>query len=585
MRPTDVLLYLQALLHAHEQEIAVARLEDQSPIIERLAVRQQATDPRLLVADNAPRGAMRRNVQVYFDGVWTSAVASYDGTAHRWLLRTRDPVPDPVVSLYTDEASMLACVHARLVRLRDALQAGRSDSPLHELMRLLLGGDATRGHGLHLPLPPVSSVPGLSKEQVRGVWSVLRGRVTSLIGAPGAGKTEVLAATAVYAALNGARVLCVAPTNAAADVLHTAIARRASDASPVRAERVKAGSQSELVEGVCRIVTTTLALAMRRLPKCEGAPAVLIIDEASMVGAPSYLGLATYPAICTVIAGDPWQLPPVVRSGDPAGLLSANALERFGAVERLRRDMRRSTDVALLESHRLPPELWDYIASGWPEVRRINTVPKDRPAAPTLLGGRVALMETRHLLAQVGDAPEARMRLHAALWVALARALARDNALHGRPLFVMSPYRVIRDTIRMAARDLLPKGSKRIIDVCTVHEAQGLTAGVVGIDLLPSIDEPIEDNWVLGTETPNSVGARSMLVALTRASIAVTMAVPFDPTEVPSGTTAARLFAGLTNDTPRVDACELLSALVRHKPRVLARPPYGFASLLHTTQL
>jgi len=576
---------LQALLRAHEQEIAVARLEDQSPIIEQLAVRQHAADPYLLIADRAPRGAMRRNVQVYFDGVWTSAVVSYDGAAHRWLLRTREPVPDPVVSLFTDEASMLAFVHARLVRVRDALQATPPDSPLHELMRCLLGGDATVGRGLALPLPPVSAVPGLSPEQVRGVWRVLRGRVTSLIGAPGAGKTEVLAATAVYAASTGVRVLCVAPTNAAADVLHTAISRRGSAVARVVAERVKAGSQIELVAGGHRIVTTTLALAMRRLPKCERHPHLLIIDEASMVGAPSLLGIATFHADCTVIAGDPWQLPPVVRSGDPAGLLSANALERFGAVERLRRDMRRSTDVALLESHRLPPELWDYIAAGWPEVRRINTVPKDRPAAPTLLGGRVALMETRHLLAQVGDTPDARMRLHAVLWVALARALARDNALHGRPLFVMSPYRIIRDTIRMAARDLLPKGRKRIIDVCTVHEAQGLTAGVVGIDLLPSIDEPIEDNWVLGTETSHSIGARSMLVALTRASIAVTMAVPFDPTQVPSGTTAARLFAGLTNDTPRVDAYELLCALVRHQPRVLARPPYGFASLLHTTQL
>lgn len=585
MRPTDVLPYLQALLHAHEQEIAVARLEDQSPIIEQLAVRQHATDPCMLIADNAPRGAMRRNVQVYFDRVWTTAVASYDGGAHRWLLRTRDPVPDPVVSLYTDEASMLALVHARLVRLRDALKASRSDSPLRELVRLLLGGDATTGHGLYLPMPPVSSVPGLSKEQVRVVWSVLRGRVTSLIGAPGAGKTEVLSATAVYAAMNGARVLCVAPTNAAGDVLHTAIARRVGDAARVVAERVKAGSKSELIGGASRIVTTTLALAMRRLPKCEGAPDLLIIDEASMVGAPSYLGLATYPATCTVIAGDPWQLPPVVRTGDPAGLLSANALERFGAVERLRRDMRRSTDVALLESHRLPSELWDYIAAGWPEVRRINTVQKERPAAPTLLGGRVALMETRHLLAQVGNAPDARMRLHAVLWVALARALARDNALHGRPLFVMSPYRVIRDTIRMAARDLLPEGRKRIIDACTVHEAQGLTAGVVGIDLLPSIDEPIEDDWVFGTETSSSVGARSMLVALTRASIAVTMAVPFDPADVPSGTTAARLFADLKSDTPRVDASELLGALARHTPRVLARPPYGFASLLHTTHV
>jgi hypothetical protein len=584
MRTDEMQTYLEALLRAHAVELAAAREEDSKPIVEGLQVQWDPKAPRLLTAYNVPRGLMRRNVSVYFDPVSTSAVAEYDSAGHRWLLFTREPVPESVVSLYPDEARMTQFRHDRLERLCKAFMAAGAEHPLHHLLRTLLGGDGTSTLGLNLPVPAKNVLPGLSDAQRRAAWRILRGRVTTLLGAPGSGKTEVLAAAAVYAASHARRVLCVAPTNAAADVLHEAVLRRAMWATAVTAERVLADSQHDLVDQSGRIATTTIAMAMRRLPNCDRAPDLLIMDESSMVGAPAFLGMATFPATCTVIAGDPWQLPPVVKKSDPDGLLLESALARCGAVRRLQHDMRRSTDAVLLESHRLPPEIATVVSHGWPETSRITSVPAPRRAAPTVLGGRVSVLDTAPLLATLGNMAHARAFVHGMLWVGLAQSLQDEGALINGPLLVLTPYRVVRDTIWMAARDLRLNRHKRIIDVRTVHAAQGLTAEHVGIDLLANADQAIEDDWVLGTETSTSVGRRSLLVALTRASVAVTIAIPFAPAAAKAGTTAARLLRALPLDVANVDVRRVLERLAHRGRRVLDRPPYALPSLLYATR-
>lgn len=554
MRQTELVKEIVRIAEAQSREVEAAQEKDAEPLVRDVTLERHPDGGNQYLAHDVPPGRLERNIALQFGRAKYEAVAHYDRARHGWVIRPRDWVSPTLVTIFPNSAGHAEFLQEMMVRLHVGLSRDGEHSAIGMQIRAAMGEGTLGLGGARYPRPDVCAVQGLSVEQVRAIARLLGGRVSTLIGAPGSGKTSTLAATVVHAAQQGARVVCTAPSNAAADVLHDAIAARALGVPMVTAQRVLAGRSDPLVADRCRVTTVTTALALARMTRDEPRPDVLVIDEASMVGPPTYLSLMLWAAACTIVAGDPWQLPPVVEARDQYEVLGRSALDLTGAVRRLHEKTPRASDVSLLASHRLTPEVVAVLHRGWPETRAIVAVPRVRPPVPRTLGAPLVLFDTAPWLA---ERRRHRSLSHASLWVSLAERLADEGALLGEPLVVVAPYRHVRDAIRREARTRLANRRSVLIDVRTMHEAQGLTSRIVGVDLLAS-KPAVRDDGFLGVERPDGMGRQALLVGITRASEVLVIATPYSPTSCAPDTAAGRLLRALPPDVVRIDARDLI---------------------------
>lgn len=149
----------------------------------------------------------------------------------------------------------------------------------------------------------------LSREQEAAVDFLLRheGREAGLVGWAGTGKTYTTARYVLEEQRRGRRVIVLAPTHRACDVL--------------RGEMRTAGVDVEVttVHAGCGLVPCLETRRARERGPARAADAdVVIVDEASMLDGALLAKVRKLAAARLVYVGDPYQLAPVGSSGTPA---------------------------------------------------------------------------------------------------------------------------------------------------------------------------------------------------------------------------------------------------------------------------
>lgn len=269
------------------------------------------------------------------------------------LAAGRQPTIPPGSTVSADTSWITAALAASLRR--------RREEPINSaLLRLLRHNPFMTGEGRALSAEEDALLQDLSHElnEVQGdaVGRALREDVFFLWGPPGTGKTFTLAALVWAHTRLGNRVLVLSPSNAATDVLATAIARRFEavqqlDPGTVLRLGLRAGAEFRTrygsrctLAGLQRIVPDRSApVAHSVLNRCSVAVApvsslyvgeeligdwdVVVLDEASMINLPQAVLAAATARHRLVIAGDFMQLPPAATA--PATIARTPSLSAF----------------------------------------------------------------------------------------------------------------------------------------------------------------------------------------------------------------------------------------------------------------
>lgn len=556
MHNLALLRYLTLLHDAWSRERAAAVARDRHPLATNVPLEWTAFGNTYWLDVGASVSLPRRVVLA--DG----SKSIVFGQTHRppdcssWQVTLENGVAWTRVTIYPDAARYSVPQDLRLGQLIARVAQEGDASATAAMIREALGCTGLPPQSAWVNTPTAGLTSSLSRDQAASLERLFQHRLGVLLGVPGSGKTTTLAAAALYAALNGMSVLCLAPSDDATDVLHSALCERAPLVSSPEPVRVRRGmGRAPLAINGGTVATATIAMALFRLLVDECAPDVLVIDECSMVGPATYLALATVPKRHLIIAGDPLQLPPIVQSRPDQALLGKSALHVSGATDRWVRGTPRASDAFLSVSHRLPSKVVDTIVSGWPEAHRLIAARSDWRSPCSIIPAPLVVLDTTEWLRQHPSAADGGAATHAALWATLARLIRRERTSDALSLLILSPYRQYRDQAARAAHEhVSPYGPRSLFDSRTIHQAQGMTAHVVGLDLLPLPGRSIREASFLGRERDGGAGQRALLVGLSRANVATFLAAPRWVLDASGDTAVARLIRALPRDTPRLDA-------------------------------
>ena len=411
---------------------------------------------------------------------------------------------------------------------------------------------AVLGIPLHRPnrrSDPIPFDPSLNTEQHTAVEVGLQPGLTLLHGPPGTGKTFTLGALTDAAVARRRTVLCAAPSNVAVDKLLQSVCERLeksgrlSDGTVIRlgpvtlpevrsrwrskvdpwhlaltrvADPADLGAVRQEANRLIRsseILVTTVART--HLTDLRRTFDLVVLDEAVMTPLPSIYHTATYAAQggSLLLAGDPHQLPAVVRSrnpmaarffaGDPFATVEASVAsgKPSGVIVRLRTQYRMDPPIAAT-------------ANGLAYAGLLRTAPEVRCRPPLPNGDHLLLVDSSDV---AGVDTGARRgvgrhgnRTHAELIARVVRRLRTDDAIEPGRVAVLTRYRDQVATVREVLRDT------PMVLVDTVHGLQGQEVETVILDLSASPGDEWLGDYITDSD-PSAVGVRLLNVAITRA--------------------------------------------------------------------
>jgi len=341
-------------------------------------------------------------------------------------------------------------------------------------------------------------------------------------------------------------------------------------------DRIRAGAHGRDVEREAirhrllrraRIVATTLHRAS--LPgQLPGDYDAVVVDEASAASIPHVFLAACRARTRVVIAGDPRQLPPVVKSDDPRARkwLGRDVFHLGGLVGPAREGDPPPVLSRLVRQYRMAPEICDLVGA-FAYDRRLRTAAarRDGPEGePFLLDGRaVALIDTGPLVAHLeraGRRPDgSRTRRRANPWhrAVISRLLSRWNAgdrdgESDRDVALLTPYRDQVSHLREWV------GRVPGVAIRTVHRAQGQEWDAVILDL-PEAGR-VSPSPFTRARYLHEVGARLLNVGMSRArrQLVIVADCDYHRQDELAGSATNRLLEHLVENGQRIDGRAVL---------------------------
>ncbi|HVX39523.1 MAG TPA: AAA domain-containing protein [Gemmatimonadaceae bacterium] len=531
----------------------------------------------------------------------------------------------PDARILIDDLWLIERLRAQLTKIREHIARGRTPREFDiDLAQLAIGEGNFEANAVPARIQTRDGLlDALNERQQAAVHAAMCRKVTYLWGPPGTGKTTTLAALVHAHVVAGRRVLIVAPSNAAVDVLAMALASRLKDMPEFdrglllrigprasRERRRRHGRHivpqevvlrmaverharvanlpadrhrhdhdgrelvehdlDELLERCRALVTPIQNIYLSR--QIRGRFDIAVIDEASMVLVPQlYLaaGLACGDGAQgsgqVVIAGDFQQLPaPVVhRAPMEVPWLARDVFSKVGIPDDVAREDDPDYLVMLTEQYRMAPAICELVSDLF-YMGRLTTAPEVRRRnlpEPTTLGSLV-LLDTTAL------APRA---------VVPRGTHSRANAAHGR---------VVRDVIRVltsgagaaATDDLLVLSPYRSqvqllsemleverrrlgarLRISTVHRAQGAEAKTVILSLDDARGAPLSQ--FAAARDWRSAGSRLLNVGLSRARDRIILVADAGYLERTAGTVVRRVLAEIRERGQVIEAADVASWL------------------------
>lgn len=392
--------------------------------------------------------------------------------------------------------------------------------------------------------------PELNAEQQAVVRDSFRPGVCLVHGPPGTGKTGTLAAAVSAAAKHGRTVLCVAPSNVATDRLLDEVAQRleadprfgdglllrlgrvslkevearwghAVDPWQVAICRLKGFEHpSELRAEVERLVRscTVLVTTVSRshLVDLRRRFDVVIIDEAAMTSLPDLYHAATLASRegTVVVAGDPHQLPAVIRSSHPLvrHLVSVDPFRLVGTkgsggaapgIRVLRLSMQYRMDAPIMRTA-------NALFYGEEGLQIHPSVVQRDPLKGPAGGASLVLVDSSSMPGHGRKVRRFGNRAHADLIARIVDRISESGGTSSQEIAVLSRYRDQVATIRSKVEQ------RPGLTVGTVHALQGGEADTVILDLSACPEHEFLGDYLVDTD-PDAVGSRLLNVALSRA--------------------------------------------------------------------
>lgn len=520
------------------------------------------------------------------DGKWYSVelVERLSGGVRVISADAIDPTSLPLcATLEIDQSWLLERQTTVLRELLNELEMPGPRSFRYDLALAALNehvGQDTPPPSLQLDLDRCASV--LNERQLQCVERSGNQGVFLVWGPPGTGKSRTLVETAIEHARAGQRVLVATPSNTTADQLASACLHRyealigqAYDAQVIRwGRRVKSLSQDEsrklMIDAVASARATRYLDALRTAPsvapmgfigvalpaeptvamrawvadevfneaqivvcplaqlylnreRFESVFDTLLVDEASMLLAPSLWIAAGYARQRVVIAGDPSQLGAPVSSG--AEVLRTSVFTRHGADARSGNDSG-ATWLMLTEQHRMAPVIGNVVSSAF-YGGQLRTAPCTVARCKPLVwpfdeyAGSLLVIDTS-AEERISAAGRHAVQKHAELATELGLSLiSSENPHELGSVLLLSAYRDQADQMR---RLLKHRGVHHggALASSTIHAAQGREADAVVLTLDDWPDQPAF------LREAEEAGWRLLNVAISRARRGAAIIGPVD---------------------------------------------------------
>lgn len=455
-------------------------------------------------------------------------------------------------SVLVDSRWLLTALQLRIAELESQLAQGRPIKFNFSTAARTLGlGDLSvcagdpSGIATHLGHPS-----RLNSEQRAFVALAHRAPAAYLWGPPGTGKSHTVVHALASLVRAGARVLLVAPTNRAADLIlergdgvfsaepwweDGAMLRVGPPDSvtltddlwtryhvdSVVARKLSPGDDAlehtERAVGAARVVCATVAQTYLSRSLMAHSWDVLMVDEASMVS-PASLYVAAGLAKRTVIAGDFRQLPPVSRARTDAAneWLRRDPFELLGIPSDIERHDSPDYMVMLQHQYRMAPGIAALVSDAYEDRLVTPASLLTRPPGP-LGPSSLYYLDSSSLASRVELTPRGSRsnRIHASLVGLLLARLVEVGRLTPEALqsvLCITPFVAQADLLRATICSHFGDGGPT---VGTIHRCQGREADVVIVDLVDSWNAPV--SRFLAQSSPRSEGGRLLTVALTRA--------------------------------------------------------------------